>query len=785
MSGGWRMLFVVLSSLVLLAGLGPALAQKPLEKAEAAVADEAGQQAPETGKAKAKAKPAAPEAKPATPAELPHMEHPAVQALLETKPSTPSEMLRVARSLANLQHSGKAREFLQKVLAAKLDEKQSVALAEELGPSFFTQLASREDLLPEAKQLAESVLGALDRHARNPQRLASLIKQLQAPSRDVQAQAMLQLQRARESAVEALIGVLADPARQAEYPVVRTALALMGAEAIGPLAGLLESAEARLQVEAIQTMVEMEARGSIVFLLAPFASPTTDPQVRAAAGAALQKLAGRLPEKTDAAYSLARAAQNYFDGREPLREDSPGQSRLWTWDGAKRQLIGRVYTTQDAARILAARLARQAYAILPNDDSIRLLYLVTMLEQAAVEHGLDRPLPMDPGMPGARAAAFGSQTVERVLDYGLKRNRVPAAVAAARILGQTGKAEEVLHRGAQPATLVRAARHPDARVRFVAVEAILNLKPTTPFPGCTFVTEAIGFFLASRGQRRILVADASTAEARRWAGYLAALGYQLDTATTGREVLRQATASPDYELILVDSGLEHPTVDLLLEQLRHDFRTGSIPVGVVARAGYLDRARRLAANDPLADAFPRLHAEEPLRVEVQRLLALSSRSMVSAAQRQEQAVRAIGWVADLINSASKAFDLGRLQGPLIQALEVPALGRQASGILATMGTPASQRALVDLASRASQPLELRKAALAAFQENTRKHGILLTTSEILLQYDRYNQSQHLDRATQEVLGSILDAIEAPARAAKSARQPGSLQNKTTREEKRG
>jgi hypothetical protein len=45
-----------------------------------------------------------------------------------------------------------------------------------------------------------------------------------------------------------------------------------------------------------------------------------------------------------------------------------------------------------------------------------------------------------------------------------------------------------------------------------------------------------------------------------------------------------------------------------------------------------------------------------------------------------------------------------------------------------------------------------------------RHGTLLTSGEILLQYDRYNQSETQDRQTQLVLASILDSVEARAAA---------------------
>jgi hypothetical protein len=37
--------------------------------------------------------------------------------------------------------------------------------------------------------------------------------------------------------------------------------------------------------------------------------------------------------------------------------------------------------------------------------------------------------------------------------------------------------------------------------------------------------------------------------------------------------------------------------------------------------------------------------------------------------------------------------------------------------------------------------------------------VLLTTDQILMQYDRYNASETADADTQRVLGSLLDAIE--------------------------
>ena len=52
-----------------------------------------------------------------------------------------------------------------------------------------------------------------------------------------------------------------------------------------------------------------------------------------------------------------------------------------------------------------------------------------------------------------------------------------------------------------------------------------------------------------------------------------------------------------------------------------------------------------------------------------------------------------------------------------------------------------------------------EAAAAAFRRGVDRFGILLTTDQILKQYDRYNQSESQAKETQAVQAAILDALE--------------------------
>jgi len=467
---------------------------------------------------------------------------------------------------------------------------------------------------------------------------------------------------------------------------------------------------------------------------------------------------------------LVERAEEYFNGSRPLGEDVDGQVELWAWDAAAKQLTTKSYPAEDASRVVASRLAREAFLVRSEAPKARLLHLATMLEEAAYANGLDRPLETAENTPAGRVAEFGPEVVEELLVYGLESGHAPVAAAAARILGQTGNAETLLYQGARPSPLVRATWHANRRVRFAAVEAILGLEPILPFPGSSRVTEALVYFASSHQAPRVLVAGPGTAESQRVGGHLVAMGYELETAVTGRDVVRKLLASPDYELALIDASIQRPTLDFLLQELRHDCRTARLPVGVIGRSGHFERARYLARRDPLAEAVTRPHTEDVVRGQVEQLVGLLGRERVAPAERQIQTAQTLKWLAALSGRKETVFDFRRAEEAALSALFLPPLAADAVVVAGNLGTPESQQALVDLTSRWTQPLELRGAAARSFRHSVEENGILLTTDQILRQYDRYNESESLDVATQQVLGLILDTIETPSRIEAQAKE---------------
>src|SRR5262249_36629630 len=153
-----------------------------------------------------------------------------------------------------------------------------------------------------------------------------------------------------------------------------------------------------------------------------------------------------------------------------------------------------------------------------------------------------------------------------------------------------------------------------------------------------------------------------------------------------------------------------------------------------------ETAKKIASEHARVMAFVRPQSDEAAAKIAQELSQLSTADQLSPAQRSEMAKYAVAWLADLLARPGSFYDLHRVAPVIEAALYQPDLAEKSIASLALLGTPASQRALVDYASRASLPLAGRQQAVAAFQQSVARSGILLTDEEILRQYDRYNAS---------------------------------------------
>ena len=119
--------------------------------------------------------------------------------------------------------------------------------------------------------------------------------------------------------------------------------------------GYLESPDAALVAQVIDVLAEANARDMTMYLLAPLLSPESDPAVRAAAAAALGRLAGPLPSRAEAAAVLSDRAEEYFQQRRVLHQDADGQVAEQV-AGRQKRIRFQMYVPVDELPALLAQL---------------------------------------------------------------------------------------------------------------------------------------------------------------------------------------------------------------------------------------------------------------------------------------------------------------------------------------------------------------------------------------------------------------------------------------------
>jgi CheY-like chemotaxis protein len=688
-----------------------------------------------------------------------------VAALLATNPTTPTECARAAKILVDLHQPERAKELLKKIVDANLDQNQLAALGREIGSVAFLGFARIEELQPQGKQLSDAVLEAMNAESHNTEKIAAAIKQLQDPSIEKRTKALEELQRGRKAAVAALIEVLADPNREAEFKNVRAALASMGRSAFNQMIGIMGNADPKLKEQAILVLGDAVAIDAKYFLLAPALEQADGDEngtaVSAAARQALARLTnGHLPSKSEATKLLIKAANLYLNRQPPLPDAVDGKVEIWRWDSEQRKCVISSLPIEDARLVTAARLAHDALALAPENTEAKLLYWTATLEAAAYQNGLDKRIDTSSNPSFADLEKQTNlQFIVALLDYAVSGKHYPAAANAAAMLGRIGTAGELLYPLTGQSVLVRAIEQPDRRLRIAAIEAIVKLKPEKQYPGSSNVLQALAYFATGSGTPRALVAGPNLNNIPRLVPALSAAGFRIDTAQTGKQVLEKLLASPDYEIAMIDAGISQPSVDLLLQQIRRDNRSADVRIGIIARAGFFDKAEHVTGSDPLTLDFPRPNDDDAASSEVAHLAALKPRDLVRPEERLRQAGEALDLLAEL-SRTSKLYDIRRMQDSVLTALKTPALAAKAVAVLANINSLEAQQALVATASSDSSPMELRQATVEAFRANVHAYGVLLSPEEVRRQYDIYNKSEKADKATQQVLALILDCLEA-------------------------
>jgi CheY-like chemotaxis protein len=758
-----RRLFVVA---IVCALCAPLLAQDPF--GEPAAPEPAVQKPPVAGEiekpgAVPAKDPAAAPAKKAEPPVDPSQYILPIRAVLESDPQTPVELMRAITVLVDLGEPDLARPYVSKLHAATLDDAALAELVRRVGSGPFLRIAAEKALDPEGREFGERAMNATGRQARDPKRLAELVDQLSDPSPERQRQALAELLGAHEFAVPPLVTALNDPAKRAMHPRAIDALTALAEDAVGPLLATLHGPDSPAKLAAIEALVRMRASEAAPHFVGLYLARATSPQVRSAAEDALFVLYGKTPTPREAVRFLETEIVEVLSGRRLLPVGVDGRMALWLWDSAKSQPVPATVSADQARSQLALRLASRLIELSPNEPQHRRLYLISLLEAEAYRGGLDNAVDRGKGSAFATAAGMGIEAVEDALSYSIENGYAPAATVAVQVLAEIGDAATLLRGGAEPSPLAIALTHGDARLRFAAAQAIVQLKPQAPFAGLSYLKSTLVHFATSAGQRRALIGFPNGETAQQLAGMTNQLGLSTQTATNGSDLLLEASKAAAYELILVSGHIDRGPLYQVVQDLRRHPHTIQTPIIVLAEDDEAGSLRHRLRDDLLTSVALRPRSLEGMQYAVDQARRRAGDRIIPAEVREAQANAAINSIAALMEAAPKVFDFREDERVLAPLLYSPSQSAATARLLAQLGTHTSQQSLLDIVNRATQPMPSRQAAAAAFGDSVRRFGVRLTKGEILKQYDRYNQSRVEHEASQTLLGATLDAIELRSR----------------------
>ena len=724
---------------------GPLLAQDPADAPAAKI---------DADKAEGDKKAAPKKAAPARPVD------PAVIAIHNSNPSTPRDLVRSIDALLSLDALPLAEEYFKKLAAIPLSEEQRAALGREFDAGVWFRISQTKSFGPEATRFVGSVFAALRKAQDNPDQISQLLAALASPQEGVRAAARADLVQTGRAAIGPLVVALTDPKRKAIQAEARAVLVAMGREAVEPLLAVLDGATEELKPQIVAVLAQSNAPRAEEALLVESVAPHTPPVIKQLAEAAVRRSFESPPSQLEVAARLMRLIDDYMKAERRLPSDEKKTSELWRYDAANGQLTAQRLPVEAAAAVHAAWLARRLRTVAPNSPIAEQWHLMANLHAAKLLGGLHQPLRQGPGRAALdRALARGPAVIEPVLRLALEKNHVPAALAALEVLSQTGDPSLLSSTGKAPNVLLKAASHGDRRIRLAALEAIAALKPTQAMAGSSAIARALLDFANFSDVRRAVVADPRAERAHALGSLLDQCGFSTAVATTGREAFHAAAGSTEVELVLIVMTVEHPEAEELLRQLRRDPRTARLPVGLIADPGRLYRAEGIALADPLTKAFVRPRDLATLQERVAALEALSGPNHVPHAERRQQAATALRIMAAMNERPQRLFDFQGMDEAAEAALYVPELTPAAIQVLTRCRTSNAQKALADLASSGTQPIATRQAAAAAFADSIKRHRIQLSIADIQHQARLYDQAAALDPQSQDVLWSLLEAMQ--------------------------
>ena len=682
----------------------------------------------------------------------------------DLQPSTPTTLAEAILVCTQISRTDVARIFIQNFEKLNVSAVQAAAVQKQLGSTFLFELALNPKIQPEGARFAAIVNKGALAYMQDDARIKSLITDLASTDELTRIRAHDTFKTLDVNAVVLLGAALGDPQQSKNYREIQRAIIAMGNIAVDPIIGYLDVPDEQYQARVIEVLGHLGATRVAYRLVTYAILETADSPLGVAARRALIQLVKTLPTKRETMAYLQLHLDRVVSGDLMLPVDEFNRITLWQYNAEQAIVTPRTLDAQVVALVLATQVSKSLYSLDQSNAQYKRQFLRSVLASNKVLDGMSEPLANSAlQLVSKESPAY----VLALLEHCVAKENYPAAVGAAEVLGTIGSDALVYSPSGNLTPLVNLLNHANRRVRFAVASAIFNINPQRAFPGCTFLSEAAGYYVKTAGTRAVLTGDVKPERSQTWSGLLAQIGFRGDRARSGRDLVLMAQQSADYDFILVGESISAPHVNDVVYMLRHDPRTAGIPIGIVVHDLDIGRANPIAAVDPLTFVLTEPVSVEGLLHQTRPLLLTAKYQAIAPLEKIAQAKVCLAWFEKVLANQQQLafFNVQRQQQALINALFVPLLSKPAATALSHIGSDKAQRTLATFASLDTEILNNRVHAVTALEQNIQRYKILLTRTEILKLYDLYNKSLASPQENIDVLFDILDAIESPTKTA--------------------
>lgn len=679
---------------------------------------------------------------------------------------TPRQLGVAIREAIRMRLWNELESFLDPARIAALAPGERAEIASIIGGALLARGRSEAALPPEARQTLAAIEAAAATAAVDPAALDAAIADLGSNSRDAQLGATRRLLRGGDVALAKLAAAASQPDPPAPRSRIVEVLRGFGGGAADAVLQLALYGTDEVRPGALRTLYALDRhRATAPLVTALHASSSTDEERRVAA-AALERMFRSLPSRRETEIYL----HDRLIGAErayALADYSFPATSVWQTDESRTSIRPITPTLPVATARRAVDAAEMLRRIDPLSSSIR---------SAAIRADLRYRLLIDPAfgseadLAAVRASWGDAATAPAALSRWLRDSLgdtppvgdavqdPAAAIAVLRLMTAAGDADVVYSAGGDPSPLVDAASHALPRVRYEAASTIGSLVPDRPFASSSDVLDRwIEMSQLDEAPLALMVVN-QPGTAFRLESHLEELGYRVLRYRSGEALVRAVDEGGDLQLIVAATEPPDMMAVELVDRVRRRPFGGSVPMLLVGPLS--ERLERIGDRWPAPTvAISPPHNIATLATALRPMIDARPLPPLSAGERRGFALEGIEILSKLSGAEpERLYDLQRHEGALIEASRRSGFDAASLAVLSALGTPESQELLAGLAASSTGDLELRRRAADAFAASIARFGTRLSRQQVAAQYDRFNATA--DEASREVIGRILDAMEA-------------------------